>query len=225
MYRKSVHANKQQTWRSPLVVPYTTGWAHTVSQALVIPLGRIAAVSAGFPFRKKLKPEPGGDVAVVQFRDFNATASLAGPKAVMLHGDDRYERFLLQAGDLLFQSRGSRHPVAIVESDVRGIAASGLHTVRPDTQRALPEYLAWWLNHPASQAKFKDEVARGTNVPFVSVRDLMKFMVPVPSLEAQRRIVDVDRLRRRERSLRTELDRLTQQLVDGATLAAATGHS
>jgi hypothetical protein len=86
----------------------------------------------------------------------------------------------------------------------------------------LPAYLAWWLNHPASQAKFRDELARGTYIPFVAVADLRAFLVPVPTLEVQRRIVDLDRLRRRERELTERLNDLTQQLVDGATLAAAT---
>ena len=42
---------------------------------------------------------------------------------------------LLQKGDLLFQSRGSRHPVAVVETGIRGIAATGSHVIRPDMDR------------------------------------------------------------------------------------------
>ena len=185
-------------------------------------LGDIASVSPGYPFRKKVKTEQGGDVVLVQFRDFDATDGMAGPGAVLLRNDDgRYRRYLLQTGDLLFQARGSRHPVAVVEAGIRGIAASGLHVIRPHAGAALPEYLAWWLNHPTSQAMFKNELARGTYVPFVSKAALEAFRVPVRSLEVQGRIVAVDRLRRQERGLRERLDTLTQQLVDDVTFAAA----
>jgi hypothetical protein len=190
---------------------------------VLIPLGSVADVSTGYPFRKKVESEEGGDVVLVQLKDIDGAERVSGSGAIMLRNDDgRYHRHLLQEGDLLFQSRGSRHPVAVVESGLRGIAAIGLHVVRPRTGRVLPAYLAWWLNHPASQARFRDELARGTYIPFVAVADLRAFLVPVPTLEVQQRIVEADRLRRRERELTERLNDLTQQLVDGATLAAAT---
>jgi restriction endonuclease S subunit len=85
----------------------------------------------------------------------------------------------------------------------------------------LPDYLAWWLNHPVSQDRLVSKVARGQYIPFVSKADLLAFLVPVPSLEVQRQIIEVDRLRRQERALQEQLDTLTQQLVDDVTFAAA----
>ena len=117
--------------------------------------------------------------------------------------------------------RGSRHPVAVVEPGIRGIAANGLHVIRPRTERILPNYLAWWLNHPVSQDTLISKVARGQYIPFVSKADLLEFLVPVPPLDVQERIVEVDRLRRQERALRERLENLTQQLVDDVTFAAA----
>jgi restriction endonuclease S subunit len=189
---------------------------------MMTPLGNVADVSTGYAFRKKVQPEEGGDVVLVQLKDMDGAEGVSGAGTVTLRNEGgKYERYLLQAGDLLFQSRGSRHPVAIVEAGIRGIAATGLHTIRPDARRVRPDYLAWWLNQPTSQAKFKNDLARGTYIPFVSKADLLAFHVPVPSLDVQRQIVEVDRLRRQERALREQLDTLTQQLVDGATIAAA----
>lgn len=186
------------------------------------PLGDVAAVSTGYPFRSRVESEQGGDIVLVQLKDIDGSAGVSGSGTIVLRNDKgRYERYLLDEGDLLFRSRGSRHPVAVVGRGLRAIAATGLHIIRPLRGQVLPEYLAWWLNHPASQAKLHDELARGTYIPFVSKADLEKFRVPVPTLEVQRRIVEVHRLRRQERALRGELDRLTQQLVDTATLAAA----
>lgn len=189
---------------------------------MMMPLGNVAYVSTGYPFRTRVEAEAGGDIVLVQLKDIDGAEGVSGSGAIVLRNEGgKYERYLLQDGDLLFQSRGSRHPVAVVGAGVRAIAASGLHVIRPDARRVGPEYLAWWLNHPASQVKLKDELARGSYIPFVSAADLRAFLVPVPPLEVQQRIVEVDRLRRRERALRSELDRLTQQLVDAATVAAA----
>lgn len=188
----------------------------------MIPLGNVADVSTGYPFRRKVEPEAGGDVVLVQLKDMDGVEGVTASGAIALRNEGgKYERYLLQAGDLLFQSRGSRHPVAVVGAGIRGIAATGLHTIRPHRGRVLPEYLSWWLNHPVSQEKLVSKVARGQYIPFVSKADLLAFLVPVPSLEAQRKIIEVDRLRRLERALQEQLDTLTQQLVDDVTFAAA----
>lgn len=188
----------------------------------MVPLGSVAEVSTGYPFRKKVEPEAGGDVVLVQLKNMDGVEGVTASGAIALRNEGgKYERYLLQAGDLLFQSRGSRHPVAVVGTGVRGIAATGLHTIRPHRGRVLPEYLAWWLNHPVSQDILVSKVARGQYIPFVSKADLLAFLVPVPSLDVQQRIVAVDRLRRKERALRERLDILTQQLVDDVTFAAA----
>jgi restriction endonuclease S subunit len=189
---------------------------------MMTPLGNVADVSTGYAFRKKVQPEEGGDVVLVQLKDMDGAEGVSGTGTVTLRNEGgKYERYLLQQGDLLFQSRGSRHPVAIVGSGIRGIAATGLHTIRPNRGRVLPEYLAWWLNHAVSQDTLVSKVARGQYIPFVSKADLLEFLVPVPSLEVQKRIVEVDRLLRQERALRERLDFLTQQWVDDVTFAAA----
>jgi restriction endonuclease S subunit len=189
---------------------------------MMIPLGEVASVSTAYPFRRKVETEEGGDVAVIQMRNVDVDNAEGKSGPILLRGDGgKYDRYLLREGDLLFQSRGARYPVTVVRAGVHGIAANGLHVIRPAHARLLPEYLAWWLNHPVSQGRLAKDVARGTYIPFVSKRDLEAFLVPLPAAEIQAQIVAVDSLRRRERDLRERLDTLTRQLVDDATFAAA----
>lgn len=188
-----------------------------------LPLGDVAHVSTGFPFRRKVESEPGGDLVLIQIKDIDAAEGISPTGTVMLRSDKRnYDRYLLQAGDLLFQSRGSRHPATMVGEGLRGIAASGLHVVRPKAQRVLPEYLAWWLNHPQVQERLSREFAHGTHIPFVSKADLAGLSVPVPSLAVQRRIVDAWRLQRETATLNIRLNELLKQMTDAVTLEAAT---
>lgn len=186
------------------------------------PLGDVARVSTGYPFRRKVEAEEGGDIVLIQIKDVDSTEGVSASGTIVLRSEDgKYEKHLLQEGDLLFQSRGSRHPVAVVEGGVRGIAATGLLVLKPDHRRVMPSYLAWWLNHPQSQAKLTG-VARGTYIPFISKGELDAFLVPLPALAVQAQIVDVDRLQRLEQKLGAQLEQLNQQFVDAATWTAAT---
>lgn len=185
-------------------------------------LNELAEVTTGYPFRGKIYPEEGGDVVVLQIRDINSLAGLTLGDGIRLRGQDgKYDRYLLKVGDILFQSRGSQHPVVVVNQPVRGIAALGLHVLRPNPQRVRSEYLAWYFNHPKIQAKLKDS-ARGSQIPFVSKGDLVEFLIPVPPIEIQEKIVIVERLRREERHLALCLEELKQQYIDAMTLQIAT---
>ena len=186
------------------------------------PLGDVARVSTGYPFRRKVEAEEGGDIVLIQIKDVDSTEGVSESGTIVLRSEGgKYEKHLLQEGDLLFQSRGSRHPVAVVEGGVRGIAATGLLVLKPDHRRVMSSYLAWWLNHPQSQAKLTG-VARGTYIPFISKGELDAFLVPLPALAVQSRIVEVDRLQRLEQKLNAHLEQLNQQLVHAATWMAAT---
>ena len=187
------------------------------------PLGEVARVSTGYPFRKKVETEEGGDIVLIQMKDVDSAEGVSDGGTIVLRSEGgKYQKHLLQEGDVLFQSRGWHHPVAVVERGVRGIAATGLHVLRPDRSRTMPEYLAWWLNHPQSQAKLARGVARGTYIPFISKGELDAFLVPLPPLAVQARIVEVDRLKRLEQKLAARLEQLNQQLADAATWMAAT---
>jgi restriction endonuclease S subunit len=190
------------------------------------PLGELARVSTGYPFRKKVETEEGGDIVLVQIKDVDSAEGVSAGGTIVLRSEGgKYEKHLLQGGDLLFQSRGSRHPVAVVDGGVKGIAATGLLVIRPDPRRVIPGYLAWWLNHAQSQAKLTRDLARGTYIPFISKSDLEAFSVAVPPLAIQAQIVEVDRLQRLEQKLGGQLDRLKQQVVHAATWMAATQKS
>lgn len=185
-------------------------------------LADVANVFTGYPFRGKVNPEEGGDLAVVQIKDVDAAAGLRTHDLIMLRDAlGKYGKYLLSTGDVLLQSRGSNHPVAVVREGFRGIAALGLHVIRPKQKHLHPDYLVWYMNHPKSQAKLKD-AARGSYIPFISKGDLAEFRIPVPSLDVQDRIACIDHSRRQERHLMKQLDHHLQEQTDAATWIAAT---
>jgi hypothetical protein len=183
----------------------------------------VTQITTGYPFRGKVHPEEGGDVMVVQIKDIDAESGLTADRTLQLRGrDGKYDRYLLSTGDVLFQSRGSRHPVALVDVPIRGIAALGLHVLKSDRRRLRPEFLVWYLNHPNGQAEIKD-VAKGSYVPFVSKAALEDLRIPIPPIQTQNKIVEIASLRQREQQLALQLEHLRQQVVDSATWQAAAG--
>jgi len=185
-------------------------------------LTEVADISAGYPFREKIFPEEGGDVVVVQIKDIDASTGLTVDDTLKLRSAcGKFDKYLLAVGDVLFQARGNRHPVAVVAAPLVGIASQGIHVLRPHASRVRPEYLAWCLNHPNTQAKLKDS-ARGSYIPFIAKGDLETFSVQIPSLEMQDKIIAVDKLNRLVRQLEAKLEILERQYADAVTWLAAT---
>ena len=116
--------------------------------------------------------------------------------------DDLPKRYLVGLGDVIFRSRGVPN-IAVALDDrfvERPVAVLPLFVLRPKPEIILPEYLAWVINQPTSQRHF-DRVARGTTMRMVPRSGLEILEISVPSIETQRRIVAIDALAERERTL------------------------
>ena len=103
------------------------------------------------------------------------------------------ERFdLLRAGkfndgDILFCLRGSLGKCAIVENFGIGAIASSLVIVKPE-KSVIPEYLLKFFESPLSLSNIR-KYDNGTAQPNLSASDLAKFVIPLPPLNEQHRIV------------------------------------
>lgn len=176
-------------------------------------LADIAEVRTGFPFRGKVQNDPSGTLAVVQMKDIVDAGHLDRSGSIRIQEEPAHGRHLLRRGDVLLQSRGSKFPAAVVDDDIHGIAALGLHVLRPG-KTVIPEYLSWVMNHPLMREALVG-LARGSYIPFLSKADLAGLSIPLPPLPTQRQIVEVARLQR-------ETALLTEQLQSLLDLHAAT---
>ena len=75
-----------------------------------------------------------------------------------------------------------------------------LFVLRPDPGAVVPEFLAWAINQPRAQRHF-DRFARGTNMRMIPRAVLTGLEIAFPALTVQHRIVALDTLARRERTL------------------------
>lgn len=87
--------------------------------------------------------------------------------------------------------------------------------LRCDPERIAPEYLVQFLNSDILQAQAKG-LAHGQTRPRVNLSQVRSVMIPLPSLEEQRRLADIldqaDALRTKRRAALAHLDALTQSI-------------
>ena len=157
-------------------------------------------IQIGYTARAKFEPAADG-VLSIQLRDI-AEDGVDITQLARVQIKERVDRYLVQAGDVLFRSRGERNTaVALDKRFVEpAVAVSPLMMLRPDPSAIIAEYLAWAINQPEAQRHF-DVAARGTSIRMVPKASLDDLHIDVPDLGTQRRIVMVDALAAREHAL------------------------
>jgi hypothetical protein len=160
----------------------------------------VCSIQIGYTARAKFEPAADG-VLSIQLRDI-AEDGVDITQLTRVQIKERVDRYLVQAGDVLFRSRGERNTaVALDERFVEpAVAVSPLMLLRPDPSAVMPQYLAWAINQPEAQRHF-DTAARGTSIRMVPKASLDDLDIDVPDLETQRRIVAVDALAAQEHAL------------------------
>ena len=157
-------------------------------------------IQIGYTTRARLEPA-GNGVLAIQLRDV-VEGGIDITQVARVQIKERVDRYLVQAGDVLFRSRGERNTAVAVHERFAepAIAVSPLMILRPHPSAIIAEYLAWVINQPEAQRHF-DAAACGTSIRMVPKASLDDLHIDVPDLETQRRIVAVDALAAREHAL------------------------
>lgn len=175
-------------------------------------LGNVADIYSGFPVRSRITHDEDGAVAIVQMKDIDDDGTLHFERAARQHLPAARAHHLLQSGDLVFRSRGQNNLAALVTDDPgEAVLASPLLLIRPRT--ALPAYLHWHLNLPATQATLAT-LSAGTSVQMISKSVLAHIELPVPDLLRQQLIVNAAALAAVEQKLARQIATARKQLID-----------
>jgi hypothetical protein len=182
-------------------------------------LGQVASIRMGYPFRSRLEHNAKGRIAVVQMKDIDESCLLQVDDAVRVDLADVKEHHLIRKGDLVFRSRGRTNSVALVSADIGpAILAAPMLLIRPVA--ALPAYLLWYINLPATQGTLAAQ-AEGTSVRMISKAALEALEMPVPSLRKQQLVVDVSDLATAEQELLGQIAQKKKCLADGLLMRYA----
>ena len=182
-------------------------------------LNEIADIRTGYSFRTKLEPDAEGNALVVQLKELSEKNKIDISTAVRINMSDISENYLLQKGDLVFRSRGMDSTAAIMDITSNNIILSApFQRIRlHDTMKVTPQYLLWYINSKDAQAYFSANKT-GTSVSMISTAVLANLPVIIPSLEMQKKIVEINILSEKEIELQEELIRKKRLLTETVLL-------
>ena len=187
-------------------------------------LESVTDIQMGYSFRSRLEPEDDGDVAVIQMKDLLDDNTVSCENAIRVYMDSIKETHLVQKGDLVFRSRGNVSTTAILNEDPgRAIVAAPLIRIRVTKKdKVLPEYLNWYISQRAAQ-RYLTSRARGTSQIMISVDAVGEMDVEIPSLDRQKKIVELAWLMNRERDLVHKLVEKREQYISSILTQYAKG--
>lgn len=182
-------------------------------------LKEIADIRTGYSFRAKLEPDSEGNILVVQLKELSDKNTIDISTAVKINMQNVSENYLLLKGDLVFRSRGMDSTAAIMDISADNIILSApFQRIRlRDTLKIIPEYLLWYINSKDAQTYFSANKT-GTSVSMISTAVLADLPVVIPSLEIQKKIIEINILSVKEIELQEELIRKKRLLTETVLL-------
>ncbi|MGM3173935.1 MULTISPECIES: restriction endonuclease subunit S [Dickeya] len=174
----------------------------------------MADIRSGYTFRGAIEPVPDGDVRILQIKDLDQ--DWQGDQAVLpaISWEQRVKPPFLEQNDIVVAARGNRNVAVIYRSDIPVVATSQFLIVTPlrKMNAIAPEYLCWVLNHPMTQQMFNRS---GTGIQLITKAALLDVKIPVPSIQTQRKIIELQRVWQKEELLISQLQNNRHQLELG----------
>ena len=181
-------------------------------------LGELAEIRTGYPFRGRIDREEDGNCLLVQMGDVRAGVAEVTDVQARVSLPEGPGKHSLKFGDVLFIGRGTRND-AVTFACMAGnvIAAPHLFVLHPNVGFVVSGYLTWFLNLPETQEQIR-AMRRGSAVPFVPMNAFARLAVPLPALEFQEKIAEIQRLSLEEQKLLSQIRDRRRALVDGSLL-------
>jgi len=182
-------------------------------------VGSFVEIQTGFQFRKKIEPDPNGNCQVIQIKDFDEARNLQFGQLSRVSLQSVPEHALVKKGDVLFLARGHKNFAVPIRVDLeKAVAASYFFILKITNEKLTPEFLAWFINSPVAQSFLNSQAKRGTHMPLIPKSAFSELPVPLPSLERQSKIIQLNKLAQEEQVLSEALAAKRSQLFKTATL-------
>lgn len=186
----------------------------------------IVTVQFGYQHRERNYPSHKsmeGSHAIIQIKDISIEGDLFHNQLSRVTPTGNPRRYLVSEGDVLFLSRGQRGIATSIKSPLKEtIASYYFYILRVQKEHALPEYLAWFINQPTTQATLA-VCQHGSLLKMVPKSAFEELKINLPPLEIQKTIVKLEQLRQKEEKTMRHLAEARKRLVGGVALQIAKG--
>lgn len=161
-----------------------------------------------------------GEIVYLQSKHFDENGQLHSVLHPDLMTEDVSEKHLLKEGDVLFAAKGTKNFAVVFENhNEPAVASTSFFVIRLSDKRVLPQFLAWFLNNPTTQVLLKGQ-AIGTSIPSISKQVLENLEITIPSVETQRTILQITKLRAKEKVLKQQIEVLREKKINQQILKA-----
>lgn len=189
----------------------------------------VVEILSGYQPRGGLQDEPDGSYTIVQGKNVSSDVDsfilniTPDSPLVRLHPTGRFENYLLEPQDILFQARGTENKAYFVgEIEPNTLAVATFYILRnKDRKHLLMPWLAWYLNQEPMQQAFR-MVASGTSVSYVKRSTLADLEIPIPPFAIQKKIFNAQALWVYEQEQYQQYIQKKHQLIQKVCLDAST---
>lgn len=127
------------------------------------------------------------------------------------------EKNYLQKNEIVFNAKGRRFFAFLFAEEYRSIIASASFLIITiEKNEILPEFLLWYLNHPETLKVFSHKIDTQV-MPSITKQELGELEIIIPTFEAQKQIVALDLLKKKQLAIQKELITLEENYINAIT--------
>ena len=119
---------------------------------------------------------------------------------------DKLSRYIMKLDDIVVGRKGEVGRSALIDFQSEGyLVGSDCIRFRVDSERVMAKYLYIYINLKVSQNWF-ERYSYGTTMPGINEKTLYKFLLPLPSIDIQKEVIDsYNNLNERERKIEAKI--------------------
>lgn len=164
-----------------------------------------------------------GEIVYLQAKHFDDEGVLNQLLHPDVNSSEISDRHLLRNGDILFAAKGTKNFATCFDNiDLPATASTSFFVIRTQgnlTNRILPQFLVWTINHPLSQKYLKSK-AIGSSIVSISKVVLEDLEISIPDLQTQKAILKIAELRNTEKKLKQQIETLREKQIQQQIIIA-----
>lgn len=171
----------------------------------IVEIRDIADLRNGYTFKKKVENNPAGAVSVIQPKDIENGDLTQLPAKVPTEEITLLDNHLLKTDDLILANKGIRFSTFIYQGLPSPCIASGsFFVITPNAQKVLSGFLQWFLSQDHTIERLK-QLANSFTVPSLTLSKVGTLKMPMPSITAQEKIIEMSTLMKAEETITHQL--------------------
>ncbi len=147
---------------------------------------------AGFEFTKYVKYSQEGNIIALRGLNVKDGRLVLNDIKYIDNSDfSKLERSKLYKNDLLYTYVGTVGQVGLVDQNNKYYLAPNVAKIRINNSKVLPKFVMYFLQTPEFKVNQLDKLTGASSMKNITMTNIRKFKIPLPSIEEQERIVNI----------------------------------